>query len=171
VGACAPSTTWKFVPPKPNALTPASRSSAGAAHGRASVWNANGLVAGSQAGLGRDRCSVGGRTPVCRASAALITPAIPAAHLVCPICDFTEPSTALPGRAPDSVNSLVSVSSSVRSPTTVPVPCASIMPTSRGDTPAPAYARSSARRWPSARGAVRPSARPSLAPPRPLITE
>ncbi len=55
-------------------------------------------------GSGSSRCSVGGWTPVCSASAALISPARPAAHLVCPICDFTEPSAQPPGAAPASVN-------------------------------------------------------------------
>jgi hypothetical protein len=71
-----------LVPPKPNALTPASLSSGGSAQGLGWVWNANGLRSGLHAGLGLLRCSVGGLTPVCRASAALITPAMPAAHLV-----------------------------------------------------------------------------------------
>ena len=100
------------------------------AHGRAAAWNTNGLVSASHAGFGCVRCSVGGLTPVCRASAALISPARPAAHLVCPICDFTEPSAQVARlRRPASVNTSVSVASSVRSPTTVPVPCASTSPT------------------------------------------
>src|SRR5207253_5082092 len=69
--SCAPSTTWKLVPPKPNALTPAIRSAGGAAHGCAADWNTNGLVEGSHAGFGEERCSVGGLTPVCSASAVL----------------------------------------------------------------------------------------------------
>src|SRR5438067_1568996 len=124
-------TAWKFVPPKPNALTPATRFSAGANQGDGWVRKANGL-SGVHAGPG---CSirVGGRTPVCTARAALISPAIPAAHLVCPIWDLTEPSTQLPGAAPASWYSFVIVVSSVRSPTTVPVPCASTSPTVVGD--------------------------------------
>ena len=61
---------------------------------------------------------------------------MPAAHLVWPICDFTDPSAQLAGSAPASVNTSVSVTSSVRSPTTVPVPCASSRPTSAGEIPA-----------------------------------
>ena len=53
---------------------------------------------------------------------------MPAAHLVWPICDLTEPSVVEPGTAPRSANTSVSVASSVRSPTTVPVPCASTRP-------------------------------------------
>ncbi len=115
-------------------------------------------------------CRVGGRTPVWTARAALISPASPAAHLVCPSCDFTEPSAQDPGSAPDAVNSSLSTASSVLSPTTVPVPCASIRPTSSAVMPARAYARSRARRCPSGRGAVRPRERPSLAAPTALIT-
>ncbi len=63
------------------------------------VSNAKGLVAGSQAALG-SVSRVGGRTPVCTASTALISPARPAAHLAWPMRDFTEPSEQAPGRAP-----------------------------------------------------------------------
>ena len=51
-GRVRASTTWKLVPPKPNALTPATRSAGAAAQGRASVWKANGLLSASQAGVG-----------------------------------------------------------------------------------------------------------------------
>ncbi len=63
-------------------------------------------------------------------------PAIPAAHFVWPIWDLTDPSPQLAGRAPASVKTSLSTPSSVRSPTTVPVPCASTNPTAAGDTPA-----------------------------------
>jgi hypothetical protein len=123
-----------LVPPKPNALTPAVRSAGGTAQVR--LPKANGLVSASQYWLGLVTCSVPGRTPVCTARAALITPARPAAHLVCPICDFTEPTVQPPTGTPASVNSSVSAASSVRSPTTVPVPCASTRPTEATGTPA-----------------------------------
>ncbi len=122
------------MPPKPNAQTAATRRAA--VHGRAASRKRNGLVAGSHAGFGFLRCKVGGRTPWYSASAHLISPAMPAAHLVWPICDFTEPSTQAPAVAPARPNTSVSVASSVRSPTTVPVPWASTSPTSAGDTPA-----------------------------------
>ena len=88
----------------------------------------------SKAGLGVLTLSVGGRTPWKSASDALMSPARPAAHLVWPICDFTDPSAHDPGVAPRSPNTSVSAVSSVRSPTTVPVPCASTSPTSAGET-------------------------------------
>jgi hypothetical protein len=171
-GGCsyARSTAWKLVPPKPNALTPAIRSAASAAQGRAAAWKKKGELSCFQAALGFSMCSVGGLIPWCRARVVLMSPARPAAHLVCPIWDFTEPMAQLPGAAPASVNTSVSVASSVRSPTTVPVPCASMRPICAGDTPALRKARVRAARWPSGRGAVSPRARPSLALPTPSMT-
>jgi len=90
----------------------------------------------TQAGFGVEILAVGGSTPVCRAYAALIRPASPAVHLVCPIWDFTEPRAMLPGFAPRAAKTSERTVSSVRSPTTVPVPCASTRPTSAGETPA-----------------------------------
>src|SRR5262249_18994712 len=118
--ACADRTAWKFVPPKPNALTPARRSAD--SHGLARSRNTNGLVSLSHDGLGFFTCSVGGRTPRWIASAALMTPASPAAHLVWPMFDLTEPSVTWPGGVPAPPNTSVRVASSVRSPTTVPLP-------------------------------------------------
>ena len=83
-------------------------------------------------------CSVGGCTPWYAALAALISEAMPAAHLMWPMLDFTDPSTTEPGAAPASVNTAVVVPSSMRSPVGVPVPWASTRPTSVGDMPASA---------------------------------
>ncbi len=79
---------------------------------------------------------MGGRTPRYTASVALMRPATPAAHLVWPIWLFTEPRLVAPVGASASPKNSVRVASSVRSPTTVPVPWASMRPTSAGDTPA-----------------------------------
>ena len=114
--------------------------------------------------------SVGGSTPWCSASAALIRPATPAVAFVWPIIDLTEPMATLCAGAPASANTLVSACTSAPSPATVPVPCASTSPTVAGEKPAWAYARRSARIWPSGRGAVRLRSRPSLALPMPRIT-
>ena len=46
----------------------------------------------SRVGLGSPTLIVAGSTLWCRASAALISPAAPAAAFVCPICDLTDPS-------------------------------------------------------------------------------
>ena len=155
------------MPPKPNALTPARRASPG--HGRARLDSVNG-DSGVHPGFGRSMLSVGGSTRRCSASAALTRPATPAVHLVCPICDLIDPSAMLPAAAPAPPKKPLSVSSSVRSPTTVPVPCASTSPTEDGGTPALRYARASVRCCPCARGAVRPRLLPSLPPPTALIT-
>ena len=90
------STAWKFVPPKPKALTPPLRSLPG--HGRGEGLRENGLDL-SQPGFGVSMLSVGGSTRLYRESATLISPAMPAVHFVWPICDFTEPSVIDPGAA------------------------------------------------------------------------
>ena len=75
----------------------------------------------------------GGITCACTAMAALITPAIPAAALVCPIFAFTLETTAAveaPRRA------LASARSSVASPTAVPVPWPSKYATESAPNPA-----------------------------------
>ena len=164
------STAWKFVPPNPNALTPAVRGwSAPWTHGRASVLRYSGPPSRFAFGFGTST-SVGGSTLWCSANAALMSPASPAAHLLCPIIDFTEPIAHDCGRPPASRNNWPIARASVWSPTTVPVPCASTSPTRAGDRRAWAYARCSARNWPSARGAVSPLSRPSLDAPTPLMT-
>ncbi len=85
-------------------------------------------------GLGSSH-NVGGSTRWCRASAALITPATPAAGMVWLIIDLTVPTAqrgCSPARPP---NTRASASISVASPTAVPVPWASISPTLRGSIP------------------------------------
>ncbi len=61
-----------------------------------------------------------------------MSPAEPAAALVWPICDFTEPMAQK--RAPwrRSPNTAASASSSAASPAAVPVPCASTSSTVSG---------------------------------------
>ena len=163
---------WKFVPPNPNAFTPARRgwSPTPCTHGRASELTNSGPSPKRALGLGSVTPSVGGRTLWYSASATFARPATPAVAFVWPIIDFTEPMAALSGGAPASSSIVESASASVRSPTTVPVPWASNRPTVVGEMPAFAYARLRASIWPSGRGAVSPFARPSLEPPMPWIT-
>ena len=117
----------------------------------------------SQAGFGSVRCRVGGLTPVCRASAVLISPASPAAHLVCPICDLTEPSAQLPGCGTGVART---PRSGCRARCGRRRRCRCRAP--RPGRPRRARCRrcgrpaSSALRWPSGRGAVRPE-RPAVA--------
>ena len=139
-------------------------------HGCDRSRNENGLVSGFQYGFGRCRLRVGGSTRWCRQSATLMIDATPAAAFEWPIDDLIDPSTHAPGAMPRSPNTRSIDWSSVRSPTTVPVPCASISPTDSGGTPARAQARSSARICPSRRGAVNPRLLPSLEPAIPLTT-
>src|SRR4051812_5405019 len=81
---------------------------------------------------------------------ALKSPAAPAAALVCPICDLTEPSAHHCGSLlPDSRKATDSPSNSAASPALVPVPCASTSSTVSGPKPAVWYARRSARPCPS----------------------
>ena len=83
----------------------------------------------ASAGCGSSQCRVGSRTPWCTARAALTSPAIPAAGIVCPIIDFTEPSTAQRRAGP---NTSARVASSAASPAGVAVPCASSSPSESG---------------------------------------
>ena len=95
---------------------------------------------------------------------------MPAAHLVWPICDFTEPSTHAPGAAPARVKTSVerrelgAIADDGAGAVRLDEPDLGRRHAGR------AYARSSARTWPSLRGAVRPRLLPSLAPATPLIT-
>ena len=62
-GTCSSSTAWKFVPPKPNALTAARRTSPPcASHSRSSVFTWNGVFTKSMFGLGRAKPRLGGST-------------------------------------------------------------------------------------------------------------
>ena len=93
-GSCSSSTTWKLVPPKPNALTAARRgwSPERRSQGRRVRVEVERRAARARsAGFGCSTLIVGGSTLWCSASAALIRPAAPAAALVWPICDLTLP--------------------------------------------------------------------------------
>ena len=135
-GAYSSSATWKLLPPKPKLDTdgaPRVRAVADP-RPRAACSGRTGCVSISSFGLGRSTLIVGGSTLWCSASTALISPAAPAAALVCPICDFTEPSAhhcgslaARLARTPSC-----SPSNSAASPAFVPVPCASTSSTVSG---------------------------------------
>jgi len=94
---------------------------------------------------------------------------MPAAGMVWPIIDFTDPMTAWrPGP-----NTARSVASSAASPAGVAVPCASTSPTesgAAGSSPAAAHAQRTARTWPALAGCIRLTPPPSLATPVPRIT-
>jgi hypothetical protein len=112
------------IPPKPIALTPATRSAAGQSSGAASTRRAASSVV--IAGCGRSQPVVGGSTPSRTAIVALISPATPAAAFVWPMFALIDPTAARSGRgpadAPPPRRAWVSARNSVASPTTVPVP-------------------------------------------------
>ena len=157
-------TMWKFVPPNPNALTPATRAwPAGTSQSRSSVLTANGDRVQSRLGFGRSKLTLGGSTFSCRARAVLSIPAAPAAAFRCPMLDFTDPSATEPGASCAPEKASIRLLTSTTSPTRVEVPWPSIIVHSEGDRPALRQARSTARRWPTGLGAVIPLPLPSLA--------
>jgi len=104
----------------------------------------------------------------------LTSEAIPAAGMVWPIIDLTDPITAgarpPAGRGPKT---WAIVASSAASPVGVAVPCASSMPSASaaiGSSPASAQARRTAITWPVLSGLNRLAARPSLEVPVPRMT-
>ena len=95
-------TTWKLVPPKPKALTAARRgASPGCEPGQRLVEQVERAApAPCSIGFGLSTPRCGGSTRWCSASAALISPAMPAVALVWPIIVLTEPIAAWRGAAP-----------------------------------------------------------------------
>src|SRR6185295_4711350 len=94
-------------------------------HFLTAVFTKNGEFARSAFGFGTSKWMEGGRTLLWRASAALASPAAPAAALRWPIWDFTEPraTDCLRARAPKAA---VRTPTSTASPTGVEVPWASM---------------------------------------------
>ncbi len=141
---------WKFVPPNPKALTPALRMPSpldpGFSQARSSVFTRKGDVEKSMAGLGARKLTLGGIWRWCSASAALSTPAAPAAPFKCPMLDFTDPSGIEPAGSPEPWKAARSVSTSTTSPTLVEVPCPSIKSPGAGAMPAFSHARVTAKR-------------------------
>jgi hypothetical protein len=156
-----------FTPPNPNAFTPARRGPAGTSHGSLRAIVRKRVADSSE--RGSSQWSVGKSTPWWIASAALMSPATPAAGIVWPIIDLTEPSTAR-RPSPAGPNTCASVASSAPSPAGVPVPCASTRPTVAGSSRAASHARRSASTCPSIAGVMRLAERPSLDTPVPRIT-
>ncbi len=168
-GACS-RTACALMPPKPKAFTPARRGAplAGSSQGEVASTGANRVPA--KAGCGSSQCSVGGSVRWCSARAALISPAAPAAGIVCPIMDLTEPMPIIRAAGSSGPNTSARVASSAASPFGVAVPCASISPTAlgaRGSRPASAQARRTASVWPAEAVAISEEVRPSLATPVP----
>ncbi len=138
-GACS-RMTWALVPLMPNEDTAARRGRPVSGQATGSVTSSTAPAVQSTCGVGSSTCRVGGTTPCWRASTILMTPAMPAADWVCPMLDFTEPSSSgrSSGRSWPYVAS--SACASIGSPSVVPVPCASRASTSAGESPALARA-------------------------------
>ena len=84
----------------------------------------------------RVKCRFGGTTPCCSASTAFISPRVPDADWAWPKLVFTDASA----QGPSTPYTVARLSYSMGSPTGVPVPCASTMPTVPASTPAAANA-------------------------------
>ncbi|CAM5434574.1 hypothetical protein SGRIM128S_05740 [Streptomyces griseomycini] len=85
--------TCAFVPLTPNDETPARHGRSTSGHARCSVSNSTDPADQSTCEDGSVTCRVFGSTPWCIAMTILMTPATPAAAWVCPMFDFTEPSS------------------------------------------------------------------------------
>src|SRR5690606_1894705 len=121
------SVTWQLLPPKAKDETPGRRGwAASQIHGRVRVFSQQGLSSTARSGYGRATLIAGGSTWCCNASTALMSDAAPAAPLVCPICDLTEPMAhhcVLSASA--SAKTRLAPWNSAASPALVAVPCAS----------------------------------------------
>src|SRR6185369_708604 len=80
------------------------------------------------------KCSDGGSCLCCSASAVLISPVTPAAASRWPTFVFTDPSAQNCCNCVDARNTCVSAATSIGSPSSVPVPCASTYVTVSGLT-------------------------------------
>jgi hypothetical protein len=83
-----------LVPLIPNDDTPARRGCSPAGHSTGSVSSDTAPASQFTCGVGASTCMVAGSTPCRIAITILITPATPAAACVCPMLDFTEPSSS-----------------------------------------------------------------------------
>src|SRR5580693_3666788 len=154
--------TWALVPLIPNPDTAARRGSPVTGHGTASVTSSTDPADQSTCRDGASTCSVAGTTPCRIAATILITPATPAAACVCPIFDFTDPTSNGP-RPPARSCPYVAISASapIGSPNVVPVPCAPTTSTPPAPHPALASAERITRCCDGPFGAVQPLLAPS----------
>ncbi len=150
----------------PTDVTPASRGSPGLlGHSCACVTSRSGDP--SRAGAGLVTPTVGTSVACSSIRMVLISAAAPAAASAWPMFDFTEPR---PMPAPPAKAALAA-SSSIRSPSSVPVPCASRYCAADGSRPAAAHASVIAAVCWSTPGAVKPTLpAPSLVTAVPRIT-
>ena len=125
-GPYASSTRWAFVPDTEKELTAARRGRpAVSGHTASSAVTRTGSASHAIRGFGVWKWRCFGMTPRRMASRTLITPATPAAASRCPTFVFTDPiSRGSPGSRP-SPYTAPAASTSIGSPSSVPVPWAS----------------------------------------------
>jgi len=164
----ASKTVCALVPPAPNEFTPATLFVI--LRGPEDLLGIA-IFAGSTRASGRRvvKLRFGGASPFRRTRRALIRPIIPAAPSACPNVDLTVPRTkgSVDLRAPKT---RPTVSSSLRSPETVPVAWHSKNPTSSGFSPAFPNASRITEHCPSTLGAAINFPRPLCPSALPLIT-
>ncbi|OLM31351.1 hypothetical protein Ae717Ps2_2246 [Pseudonocardia sp. Ae717_Ps2] len=131
-GGAPVTTAWTFVPPKPNALSPAPRTVA-AGHVSAAPVSRSGPPSICRRGLGCSTCRPGTISSA-SAQSRPASPARPAAECRCPIRLLSEPSATEPGAIPCRVNTSERARTSIGSPIAVPVPCVSTIWTVSGST-------------------------------------
>ncbi|ANZ39778.1 hypothetical protein BBK82_30810 [Lentzea guizhouensis] len=102
-------------------------------HGSGSSGSRSPAPAAASNGWSSRTPVIGGSTRCDTASAALISPATPAAALVCPMLALMLPRAATGALNPRTASN---ASSSTWSPTAVPVPWPSIRPAAAGSRPA-----------------------------------
>lgn len=160
-----------MAPVAPNALTPARRGAPSSlAHAASSVWSRNGESARSRYGLARSAGTSGVSVRWWSWSTALVSALIPAADSACPIADLTEPSAQKPVRSVRALKARSRASTSIRSPISVPVPCASTYPSDAGSTPARSRQSATTACCAVADGTRKPGVRPEWLTALPLIT-
>ncbi len=131
------STTCKFKPPIPNALTAAvrGRSNSAPGHGRGAVATSSGMELQSTSGFKRRTPIEAGIRPCFIANTTFKSPASPAVSRVWPMLLFTLPIGILRPGSIRSRNTLARASISVASPTWVLVAWVSTYCTSSSPTP------------------------------------
>jgi len=151
-------TTCALAPPAPKEETPAMRgcgcpSGPTGCHGASACCSTNGVSSKRRLGLGSAACSVGAscRWRIC--STSLVSPAMPAAASRWPMPDFTEPSAQRPGAAA-APKACTRPANSTGSPSSVPVPCASMQVTALAGRPARCSAARTTSRCASGLGTV-----------------
>ena len=169
---------WALLPPSPKELTAARRGpSAGFGNGAALRCRRKGVASSRSIGLGEEICRLGTNWPCSRQSTDLINPAIPEAGSRWPMLDFTADKAQnlsvgrlSPRSAATAAKALDRASTSMGSPSEVPVPWASTWPTDEMGTPDRRRTSAMSADCAAGLGAVRLLARPPWFSPLSRIT-